>query len=538
MAEQDPRVEEWKEKFFKVSDSLEKQQDYDQLLERSLSRLALISQGLDPVLDKHLSTLRKLLRSNSRNPLKFEEVLSGLERSISQMDEKAAEKPGMGGDLVKLIEQISWPKDQEKAALALSKKAQKADAKALPEVIEQISSLIQKGFLNDEGPASQGFFSRLFGSGRHKAVNRKDDLPEPPSSARLEGAGYSSSEILIKLLEQLSLPREFNQQATKIRDKIQRGITQNELSVVINEIARLVSELGATVINEKKEYEAFLIDLTDKITSLDQHLSEFQQDEVNAYTQRRQIGENVKEEMNGLRLDVEDATELTQLRQTVSSRLENLNQHINQAHQTDVERSVRAQEQIKQLNQRLQAMEQEAETLRKVTQTAQEQASKDALTGIWNRQALNDVLEREYVRWQRYQKPLTMVVWDVDDFKNVNDRFGHSAGDVVLKTIAQIFSKAVRKADFIARFGGEEFVGLFPETDLDNALVLTNKVREIVEKTHFRYQDIPVPITASAGLAMFEGGDSIDDVFNRADKALYAAKNSGRNNCVIQRKQE
>ncbi|MEX1200330.1 MAG: diguanylate cyclase [Methylophaga sp.] len=536
MAEQNPKVEEWKEKFFKVSDSLEKQQNYDQLLERSLSRLALISQGLDPVLDKHLSTLRKLLRGNSRNPLKFEEVLSGLEHSISQMEEKAADKPGSGADLVKLIEQITWPKDQEKAALALRKKARKADEKALPEVIEQISSLIQQGFLNDEGQASRGFFTRLFGSLRQKGRNRKDDLSDPISSGRLEGAASSSPEILIILLEQLSLPREFNQQATKIRDKIQRGIVQSQLPGVINEIARLVSELGAAVINEKKEYEAFLIDLTDKITLLDQHLSEFEQDEVDAYTQRRQIGDNVKEEMNGLRLEVEDATELTQLRQTVSSRLENLNQHINHAHQTDVERSIRAQEQIKQLNQRLQTMEQEAETLRKVTKNAQEQASKDALTGIWNRQALNDVLEREFVRWQRYQKPLTMVIWDVDDFKNVNDRFGHSAGDVVLKTIAQIFSKAVRKADFIARFGGEEFVGLFPETDIDNALVLTNKVREIVEKTHFRYQDIPVPITASAGLAMFEGDDSIDDVFNRADKALFAAKNSGRNNCVIQRK--
>lgn len=538
MAEQDPKIEEWKEKFFKVSDSLEKQQDYDQLLERGLSRLALISQGLDPLLDKHLSTLRKLLRDNSRNHLKFEEVLRGLERSISQMDEKAADKQGIGANLVKLIEQISWPKDQEKAALALSKKARKADEKSLPKIIEQISSLIQQGFLNDDGQSSLGFFSRLFGSLRQKGVNRKDDPSEPIPSGRLEGAAYSSPEILITLLEQLSLPREFNQQATKIRDKIQRGIVQSELSGVINEIARLVSELGATVINEKKEYEAFLIDLTDKITSLDQHLSEFQQDEVNAHSQRRQIGETVKAEMNGLRLDVEDASELTQLRQTVSSRLENLNQHINHAHQTDVERSIRAQEQIKQLNQRLQTMEQEAETLRTVTKQAQEQATKDALTGIWNRQALNDVLEREYVRWERYQKPLTMVVWDVDDFKNVNDQFGHSAGDVVLKTIAQIFSKAVRKTDFIARFGGEEFVGLFPETDLDNALVLTNKIREIVEKTNFRYQDIPVPITTSAGLAMFEADDTIDDVFNRADKALYAAKNTGRNKCVIQRKQE
>lgn len=168
---------------------------------------------------------------------------------------------------------------------------------------------------------------------------------------------------------------------------------------------------------------------------------------------------------------------------------------------------------------------------------AQDLALRDALTGIWNRQALNDTLEREYARWQRYKKPLTMVVWDMDHFKKINDQYGHSAGDVVLKAIAQIFNKTVRKADFIARFGGEEFVGLFPETDPDSALALATKVRQIVEKTHIYYQDVKVPVTASAGLAMFEDGDAVDDVFSRADKALYQAKNNGRNNCAVQRKQ-
>lgn len=131
-----------------------------------------------------------------------------------------------------------------------------------------------------------------------------------------------------------------------------------------------------------------------------------------------------------------------------------------------------------------------------------------------------------------------MVIWDVDHFKSINDQYGHSAGDVVLKAIAQIFKKTVRKADFMARFGGEEFVGLFPDTDLDSALKLSNKIRQILEKTHFYYQDITVPVTTSAGLAMFEQGDSIEDVFNRADKALYQAKNNGRNNCVSLLKQQ
>ena len=102
----------------------------------------------------------------------------------------------------------------------------------------------------------------------------------------------------------------------------------------------------------------------------------------------------------------------------------------------------------------------------------------------------------------------------------------------VLKTIARIFQQATRDADFIARFGGEEFVGVFPETRLEDALALANKIREKIATSKFHYEQKPVPITASAGLATFRPGDSIEDVFKRADKALYQAKGTGRNRCI------
>jgi diguanylate cyclase len=116
----------------------------------------------------------------------------------------------------------------------------------------------------------------------------------------------------------------------------------------------------------------------------------------------------------------------------------------------------------------------------------------------------------------------------------VNDTYGHAAGDKVLKTIAQIFKKATRDADFIARFGGEEFMGIFPETRLEEALALANKIREKVANSKFHYENKPVPITASAGLAMFRPNDSIEDVYKRADKALYRAKQEGRNRCIAE----
>jgi diguanylate cyclase len=539
MVAKDAKVEEWKEKFFKVSEALEKQQHYEQLLERSLNRLAFAAKGFDPVLDKTLSTLLELLRDKNRNTNQIEAVLVELERSIAQMDQNAARQSGIADSLGRLLAQIKWPKQNQKDATQLARKVRKSSENELPALIEQTAHLIQDSFIGVETQEPGGLLSRLFGGGRDKNVAQKNgSRPERVTDKSENTLSVSPVEILITLLEQLSLPKEFNEQAIKIRDSIQQGITISELPRVIDDIAKLVSQLGASAVYEKREYEAFLLNLTDKLSSLDQQLNRFEQDELSVYTQRQALGHNVKEEMKGLRLDVQDATELSQLRESVSTRLDILNRHISHAHQVDRDRFAEAQEQIKQLNQRLHTMESEAEILRQATIKAQEEALKDALTGIWNRQALNDTVESEYARWQRHQKPLTMVIWDVDHFKSINDQYGHSAGDVVLKAIAQIFKKTVRKADFMARFGGEEFVGLFPDTDLDSALKLSNKIRQILEKTHFYYQDITVPVTTSAGLAMFEQGDSIEDVFNRADKALYQAKNNGRNNCVSLLKQQ
>jgi diguanylate cyclase len=142
------------------------------------------------------------------------------------------------------------------------------------------------------------------------------------------------------------------------------------------------------------------------------------------------------------------------------------------------------------------------------------------------------MLDKEFARWQRYQSPFSVVIWDLDFFKKINDKHGHDAGDNVLKVFAKKFLGETRETDFIARFGGEEFVGVLPETSLDEALVLANKVREKVANTKFFYEGEPVPITASAGVATVADVETIEDLIKQADKRLYQAKAQGRNCCV------
>jgi diguanylate cyclase len=157
----------------------------------------------------------------------------------------------------------------------------------------------------------------------------------------------------------------------------------------------------------------------------------------------------------------------------------------------------------------------------------------DAVTGLPNRLAYEERMELELARWKRFDSPLTMLVWDVDDFKKINDRYGHQAGDKALRVIAQSLKARLRETDFIARFGGEEFVCLLCGAEGEEALSVAEEMRQSVESNGFHSQGKPVVVTISCGLTSFRKGDGVEQVFSRADKALYQAKRSGKNRCEL-----
>ncbi|WP_417499357.1 GGDEF domain-containing protein [Methylophaga sp.] len=546
-------AEKWKEKFTELSQTLDKQKAYELLLERGLSRLALVSHGLDMALDDQLDKLRKHLRTSVRDKTLVESILEEIETAISRMDEDKLSQSTLTTLLIRLIDKIDWPENKKKHVLKLRKRAVKKADDALPQMLDELTVLIDECMSSTpKEDEERGLFSRFFQNKQSQHNLNKTNITARVSLANLsatsdEKADTTPSEaiedkvitpqaLLIELLERLSLPTEFSSKASELRLKIHDGLKAEDVPKTISSIADIVSQLSSSVMAEKKEYESFLRDLTKKITSLDKYLYEVVQEDLSAYEERHKLAGDVEQTMVGLRTDVESAADFEDIKHLLSQRLDHLNEQITHYQHADNTRFANSQKQIEALTQRLHEMESEANELRLATSKARALAMKDPLTGIWNRQALTEVLQTEYSRWTRYQKSLTMVIWDVDYFKSVNDKFGHSAGDVVLKTIARIFKDSTRQADFIARYGGEEFVGLFPEIDLEQALDMANKIRQTIEKTQFQHNGISVPITASAGLVCFEKGDTIEDVFKRADKALYEAKGQGRNNCQVERR--
>lgn len=156
-------------------------------------------------------------------------------------------------------------------------------------------------------------------------------------------------------------------------------------------------------------------------------------------------------------------------------------------------------------------------------------ATRDALTGLVNRGHLNELLARELERHRRCGTRLSVVLLDLDHFKLVNDQHGHGCGDEVLRCFAQRATAGVRACDVLARWGGEEFLLLMPETGQDAALVGAERLRARLAAQPVTYQGIEVPVTLSAGVAEIRGAESIEALIERADQALYAAKAGGRN---------
>jgi diguanylate cyclase len=528
------QLEEWKKKHYKSLTELEEQQRYDELLQRSLGRLALAADGIDPVLDKQLKSLRGVLKGN-KNHREIELILEKMERAIAQMDADISDGPVAAKILAELLASLQIPKHFKSESKSLIKQLNSAEKK-VSQLIPQVLSLLD-GCMNKASStkSSSGFGFNLFNRDKSSDDSNEIETEDDIDSTSLNDDSETDTPnhlVLMELLERFSLPSELSKQATKIRHEIEDGITNVQLPNIINNIAEIVSSIGSQAVNEKLEYQEFLEALTSKLQSLDEHIRETNENDVKAFEERHAISQAMEDEVQGLRGHVEQADNLEQLKSTVNNRLDALNQHFENHQQSDRAQFEQSQKQIRELNKRLQSMEDESVLLRESAVKSRELALKDALTGIWNRQALDEDLEKEFVRWQRYQKPLSLVVWDIDFFKRVNDTYGHAAGDKVLKTVARLFKQETRDADFIARFGGEEFVGIFPETRLEETLSLANKMREKIQNSKFHYEHKPVPITVSAGLATFKPNDTVEDVFKRADAALYRAKEGGRNRCI------
>lgn len=348
------------------------------------------------------------------------------------------------------------------------------------------------------------------------------DSPEPSYSSvakHIEGT-------LLGLLEDLSLPERHQPQAEAMRERLAHGLNWYELLPILDDLAVLML---AVTDSGQHEFEAYLKQLNERLEAFQGHLQVASDGHADSSLAARELDTQIREQVDGLQSSVQDAADLDSLKQVLESHLEGLLGTMDEHQQ---QRDLREQEvsaRLKGLAERVAHMEQEAQGYREHLEVQRQKALIDPLTGLPNRAAWSERLDYEVNAWHQRGNSLSLAMLDLDHFKRINDGYGHLAGDKVLKIIANVLSKRLRPTDFIARFGGEEFVLLMPDSALADALAVGEVLREAIAACPFHFKGEPVTITVSMGVAQFQAGERSDLALKRADEALYRAKAAGRN---------
>jgi len=341
------------------------------------------------------------------------------------------------------------------------------------------------------------------------------------------------SEILYQLLEKISLPEDLSERLAGLKTQLQEGVTMSNWGNMLNEVSEMASDVQLKINHERLDIEVFLKQVMGRLKELDDYVQGSKNNLEKSKDHGIALGDAVKKEMKNLVSSTHGELDIKSLKQQVQSGITAIEKHIDEFKKVEGEQHSSADKEVQALLERLATLEQESTALKSRVHKERMQAQTDALTGIANRLGYDQHVAQEYARWKRFKNPLTLVVWDIDFFKRINDDYGHAAGDKALKTIATLLTKNVRETDYLARYGGEEFVLIMPGADSSSAEGVAEKLRGTVESSGFHFKGAPVSITMSAGIAEFGNGDTPQQVFERADRALYKAKENGRNQVVI-----
>ncbi|MDR6356308.1 diguanylate cyclase [Pseudomonas psychrotolerans] len=544
-------------------------------------RSSLAAEGNDTAVDACLVELRDILRRDDSDA-DLAKLIPRLERTVLDSEQRrearARQVAEAFAELCRLLLNLELPREQRKALKTFAKRAQAAAGQPgeLPALLGEFSRLQQHALsaLQPDQPARPGFLQRLLGGRGDQpedsatplteaatSVATAPAVAEPSSPAEqpalaestpvsLEPAasadpayalppvpepGYSAiaphlEATLLRLLDDLALPDSHKPQAEQLRQRIQGSLNWYELVPVLDDLSILVLALNHS---GQSEFQHYLRQLNERLSAFQTGLQDVHVERQDGQTQERAFGDALRGQVNELQTEVQGAIDLDSLKLSLDARLEGLLSSLADQQSLRETREQAANERLTALTQRVTAMEREAQQYRGHLEEQRQKALCDPLTGLPNRAAWSERLELEVARWQRQGGDLLLAVLDVDLFKRINDGYGHLAGDKVLKIIGGELQRRLRKTDFIARFGGEEFVVLLGATPIAGGVTLLEQLRAAVAACPFHFKGERVVITLSAGLAAFAPGEDADTVFERADQALYRAKRAGRDRLEV-----
>ena len=509
----------------------------EEQLKRFLTHISYTGMGVDKQLDTLLSRLRKTIKDGSLEQIRqsVDEITSHL-RDIEEqtIEVKGSSEQAQASSPKYLLESLLNSLLKEKLDRSLKSKIRTLLADA-PDLDEQSMVMAIQALFSEavNKPQKQGFWSRLFSAPTPvEAEAETDDTDEQSLNPKAE-LPSSLIDALNCFVDQLGVIDIYKEATKHIRTQIENITTYYELSPVIEEIASALLEAAN---QEHIQFESFLKLLNKRLLHIASFLNQSAVGHKELMSDTDKLDVEIKEHLEVLQSDIASSSDLETLKDKVVTSFGYISDSINRFKETQNKRVEASVAELKLVQEQLEVTEDEAIRLKENLIEQRFRAHTDPLTQLPNRYAYNERLSQEYSRWRRYRSPLSLAIGDIDLFKKINDEYGHEAGDQVLKFTSEILLNGIRESDFVARFGGEEFVLLMPETGLVDATKAINKLRQTIGGEEIPLQQgKTINTTFSFGVAEFEGSDTAQDVFKRADKALYRAKQKGRNQVCCER---
>lgn len=304
------------------------------------------------------------------------------------------------------------------------------------------------------------------------------------------------------------------------------------LASIITRAADLIHERTEQLARERLQTAAILAEVTKRLEEMAGYLTDSSHANRSQFEDTQSHTDTVMSQVRALTDAVGSATELGALQSLVSARLQRVAEHVSNFRAREEVRQLEVNGRAEQMRARIAELERETTELHSELDCEKHGARIDPLTGIANRKSFEERFTQEIAKKPSTLPATVMLLWDLDNFKIINDSYGHRAGDRVLQSVAACFTSAARGGDFVARIGGEEFVMLLSGTEAAQAMLIANQIRSAVEALRFHFRGTPVRVTISCGLTELQEQDGAGSAFDRADSALYRAKHSGKNLCV------
>ncbi len=343
-------------------------------------------------------------------------------------------------------------------------------------------------------------------------------------------AGVKSAFLKVMAEFDQDLGEDYARKLSNLRKKLDSSIDGGSLPALEKDLLALIRSFIGNMHEERNQITDFISEIGTSLKEIEQHFINSMSQTEESETVHKSLHNLIESHMDEMKHSAHLSMTLAEFKNQVLSRLASIRAALEQKRKAEEQRESALHGEMENLQRNLTWMKKEIDQVQEKRKALEKEVLIDQLTGIANRRSAKRRLKEEIHRYQRYRQFFSVLLFDIDHFKSINDRFGHWAGDKCLKELIKRIKPMLRETDFVARWGGEEFVILFPGTDVESASSVAERLRKAIENTRFIYNKQEIAVTISIGVTEIKSDDAnLEAIFNRADTAMYEAKKKGRN---------